>query len=209
MGRRLNVNDLDRMHRIPRMDAATWVAPGAIVLGDVVLGARSSVWFGTVIRGDTELISVGADTNLQEQVILHADPGFPCMIGERVTVGHGAIIHGATIEQDSLIGMRATVLNGAVVGAGSVVAAGALVPEGRVYPPRSLIVGMPARRVREISEADQARIARGWQHYVQLAGAYAAKFGRLGERFTCGANATQSPPEVASGVLNSEEAEND
>lgn len=194
--------DTDRIYQAPRTAAANWIAPGAVVLGDVELGDRVSVWFGSVLRGDTESISVGADTNLQEQVVLHADPGFPCKIGDRVTVGHGAIIHGATVEEDSLIGMRATILNGAVIGAGSVVAAGALVPEGREYPPRSLIVGMPARRVREISEADQQRIARGWEHYVQLSAEYAAKFGRLGERFNERGEAAQSRQAGVSGVQN-------
>lgn len=170
--------DLARLNLIPRTAEAAWIAPGAIVLGDVMLGPRSSVWFGAVLRGDTEAIVVGADTNLQDQVILHADPGFPCRIGERVTVGHGAVVHGATVGEDSLVGMRATILNGAVIGAGSVVAAGALVAEGKVFPERSLIVGVPARRLREIGPTDQERIARGWQHYVALAVAYAQRYGR-------------------------------
>jgi len=174
---------LERLKQVPRTEGAHWLAPGSVVVGDVTLGPRSSVWFGAVMRGDTESIVVGADTNLQDQVVLHADPGFPCRIGERVTVGHGAIVHGATVEDDSLVGMRATILNGAVIGRGSVVAAGALVTEGKVFPERSLIVGVPARRLREIEPEDAERIARGWQHYVALAAAYAEQFGRCGEAF--------------------------
>jgi len=170
------VIDFERLRRTPQVAEAAWIAPGAIVAGDVSLGVRSSVWFGAVLRGDSEAITIGADTNLQDQVVLHADPGFPCRIGARVTVGHGAVIHGASVEEDSLVGIRATILNGAVVGAGSVVGAGALIPEGKVFPPRSLIVGIPARRVREVEVADGERIARGWQHYVALAAAYAQLF---------------------------------
>ncbi|MFN9750014.1 MAG: gamma carbonic anhydrase family protein [Planctomycetota bacterium] len=172
----------DRLNLTPQTAEAIWIAPGAVVVGDVTLGPRASVWFGAVLRGDTESLVVGADTNLQDQVVLHADPGFPCRLGDRVTVGHGAIVHGATVESDSLIGMRATLLNGAVIGAGSVVAAGALVTEGKVFPERSLIVGVPARRLRGIEPQDAERIARGWKHYVALALAFAARYGRLGER---------------------------
>ena len=138
-----------------------------------------SVWFGAVIRGDSEAITVGSQTNLQDQVVLHADPGFPCRIGDRVTVGHGAIIHGATVEDDVLIGMRATILNGAVIGAGSIVAAGALVSEGKVFPPRSLIVGVPAKSLRQVTEEEAQRHARGWRHYVELSAQYATTFPEL------------------------------
>lgn len=177
----------ERWKLAPKMDGVHWIAPGAVIVGEVILGPRSSVWFGAVIRGDTESIVVGRDTNLQDQVVLHADPGFPCRIGDRVTVGHGAIVHGATVESDSLVGMRATILNGAVIGAGSVVAAGALVTEGKIFPERSLIVGIPARRLRAIEPEDSARIARGWRHYVELSAAYAEQFGRRGESLNEGA----------------------
>lgn len=172
------MNPADRLKIQPRTGSANWIAGNAVVVGDVSLGERSSVWFGAVIRGDSEAIEVGADTNLQDQVVLHADPGFPCRIGDRVTVGHGAIVHGATVESDVLIGMRATILNGAVIGSGSLVAAGALVTEGKVFPPGSLIVGVPARSLRAVTEEEAARQTRGWKHYVELSAAYARQFAR-------------------------------
>lgn len=165
-----------RLNQAPQTELAGWIAPGAIVIGDVSLGRGSSVWFGAVIRGDTETISVGDDTNLQDQVVLHADPGFACRLGHRVTVGHGAIVHGATVEDDALIGMRATILNGAVIGRESIVAAGALVAEGKQFPPRSLIVGVPARRIREVTAEELQRQQRGWRHYVELAAVYARQY---------------------------------
>lgn len=186
----------ERLSQTPRTNEVHWLAPGAVIVGDVTIGPGSSVWFGAVLRGDTESIRVGSETNLQDQVVLHADPGFPCHIGDRVTIGHGAIVHGATVESDSLVGMRATILNGAVIGTGSVVAAGALVTEGKVFPPRSLIVGVPARRLREIEPEDSARIARGWRHYVELAAAYAERFGRKGEAFNAAAESAPSRPEA-------------
>lgn len=168
----MNSNRLDCR---PRIDPAAWVAKTAIVLGDVSVGPRSSIWFGAIIRGDTERISVGAETNVQDLALLHADPDLPCQLGNRVTVGHSAIVHGATVEDNVLIGMRSTILNGAVIGAGSVVGAGALVREGQVVPPRSLVVGIPARRIREIDAADLARLEHAWKHYVQLSADYKSR----------------------------------
>ncbi|MFM7117428.1 MAG: gamma carbonic anhydrase family protein [Planctomycetota bacterium] len=170
------MNPDERLKIQPQTQTANWIAPGAVVVGDVKLGDRSSVWFNAVMRGDSEAISVGDDTNLQDQVVLHADPGFPCRIGNRVTVGHGAIVHGATVEDDVMVGMRATILNGAVIGAGSIVAAGALVAEGKVFPPRSLIVGVPARSLRQVSTEEAERQARGWKHYVELSATYASQY---------------------------------
>ena len=170
------MNPAERLKNLPKTQTANWIAPNAVVVGDVVLGDRSSVWFGAVMRGDSERITVGADSNLQDQVVLHADPGFPCCIGERVTVGHGAIVHGATVENDVMVGMRATILNGAVIGEGSIVAAGALVTEGKVFPPRSLIVGVPARSLRQVTAEEAERQARGWKHYVELAATYAKDY---------------------------------
>src|ERR1041384_5319740 len=103
------------------IDASAYIAPGAVVLGDVTIGSQSSVWFGAVIRGDSAPIRIGRDTNVQDGAIVHADPGFPCTIGNRVTLGHGAIVHGATVEDECLIGMRAVVMNGAKIGRGSIV----------------------------------------------------------------------------------------
>ncbi len=124
--------------REPKIDEAAFVAPTSSVIGDVTLEAGASVWYGAVVRGDVERISVGAQSNIQDNCTLHADPGFPVSIGERVSVGHNAVVHGATVGDDCLIGMGATVLNGAVIGAGSLVAAQALVPQGcRCRPGRS------------------------------------------------------------------------
>ena len=110
------------------------VAATAVVLGDVTIGAESSVWFGAIIRGDSEAIRIGRQTNVQDGCILHADPGFPCTLGDRVTLGHGAIVHGATVEDDCLIGMRAVIMNGAKIGRGSIVAVGSIVTEGPKFP---------------------------------------------------------------------------
>jgi carbonic anhydrase/acetyltransferase-like protein (isoleucine patch superfamily) len=150
----------------PAIDPTAYLAPGAVVLGDVVLGPESSVWYGAVLRGDVERITVGAQSNIQDLSILHADPGVPCTIGARVTVGHRAILHGCTVEDDCLIGMGSIVLNRAVIGAGSVIGAGALVREGQVIPPGSVAVGMPARVVKAVDEASRRRIERGASHYV-------------------------------------------
>jgi carbonic anhydrase/acetyltransferase-like protein (isoleucine patch superfamily) len=152
---------------------SVWIAPNATVLGNVSLANQSSVWFGAVIRGDTERIAIGRRSNVQDLSCLHADPGLPCLIGDDVTIGHGAIVHGAIISDRVLIGIRAVVLNGAVVGEESIVAAGAVVLEGQQIPPRSLVVGIPARVVRTVTEEDVARIIHGAQHYVTAAAEYA------------------------------------
>lgn len=139
----------------PKVDAEVFVAPTASVVGDVTLHAGASVWYGAVLRGDVERISVGADSNVQDNCTLHADPGFPVTVGERVSIGHNAVVHGATVEDDCLIGMGATVLNGAVIGAGSLVAAQALVPQGMRVPPGSLVAGVPAKVKRELTEEER------------------------------------------------------
>jgi carbonic anhydrase/acetyltransferase-like protein (isoleucine patch superfamily) len=146
-----------------------FVALGAVVVGDVRLGTGASVWYNAVARGDTERVEVGRGTNIQDLSMLHADPGYPCVIGERVTVGHRAILHGCVVEDDCLIGMGAIVLTGAVVGRGSIVGAGALVTEGTRVEPGSLVVGAPARRIRDVDEEARARINASWRHYVELA----------------------------------------
>ncbi|MDB5557952.1 MAG: acetyltransferase protein, partial [Enterovirga sp.] len=134
-----------------------WIAPDAHVIGRVRLGRGASIWFGSVLRGDNELIELGENVNIQEGSLLHTDPGFPMTIGRDCTVGHHAILHGCMVGEGSLIGMGATVLNGAVIGAGSLVGANALVTEGKSFPERSLIVGAPARAVRELDDAAVAR----------------------------------------------------
>ena len=149
-----------------------FVAPGAVVVGQVTIGPQASLWFGVVVRGDVEAVSIGPQTNIQDGCILHADPGQPCRLGARVSLGHGAIVHAAIVEDDVLIGMRATVLNGARIGTGSLVAAGAVVPPGMVVPPQSLVMGLPAKVVRQVSEQDREMILRTAQHYVEYSRAY-------------------------------------
>jgi carbonic anhydrase/acetyltransferase-like protein (isoleucine patch superfamily) len=146
--------------------ATAFIAPGAVVLGDVTLAARASVWYGAVLRGDMAPIVVGEATNLQDGTLVHVDEGKPARIGARVGVGHRAILHGCTIEDDCLIGMGSILLNDVHVGTGSVVAAGAVVPEGTRVPPGSLIVGVPARVARQVDEALRERIRLTWEHYV-------------------------------------------
>ncbi|WP_378739094.1 gamma carbonic anhydrase family protein [Nocardia brasiliensis] len=140
---------------VPEIDEGAWVAPNATVIGRVRLAADVSVWYGAVIRGDLEEISVGERTNIQDGCVLHADPGFPLTVGSGVSVGHNAILHGCTVGDDVLVGMGATVLNGAVIGAGSLIAANALIPEGAQIPPGSLVAGVPGKVRRELSEAEQ------------------------------------------------------
>ncbi|EHM02496.1 bacterial transferase hexapeptide repeat protein [Acetobacteraceae bacterium AT-5844] len=143
-----------------------WVAPDAHLIGKVTVGEDVSLWFGAVVRGDNEQISIGARTNLQEGVMVHADPGFPVSIGADCTIGHHAIVHGCTIGDGSLIGMGATVLNGAKIGKGCLVGANALVTEGKEFPDNSLIVGSPARVVRTLNETSLEGLKRSAGHYV-------------------------------------------
>lgn len=168
----LNDNLLPHGDAFPEVADSAWVAPGACVIGDVHLGEESSVWYGAVLRGDTEPIHIGTRTNVQDGCVLHADPGFPAVVGEGCVVGHKAILHGCEIEDNCLIGMNATILNGAKIGEGSIVAAGAVVPEGREFPPNSLVVGIPAKRVGDVSEEQADDIARGASEYVQRATAH-------------------------------------
>ncbi|HEX5848892.1 MAG TPA: gamma carbonic anhydrase family protein, partial [Rubrobacter sp.] len=137
-------NLLPHGNAFPQVAESAWVAPGAFVIGDVHLGDESSVWYGAVLRGDTEPIRIGDRTNIQDGCILHADPGYPAIVGRGCVVGHNAVVHGCQVGDSCLIGMGATILNGSKIGDGSIVAAGAVVPEGREFPPRSLIVGVPA-----------------------------------------------------------------
>jgi carbonic anhydrase/acetyltransferase-like protein (isoleucine patch superfamily) len=148
-------------------DGDFWVAPDAHVIGSVRLGVGVGIWFGAVLRGDNELIDIGARTNIQEGALLHTDMGFPMALGVDCTIGHHAILHGCTIGDCSLIGMGATVLNGARIGAFSIVGANALVTEGKEFPDHSLIVGSPARAVRTLDEAATARLRLSALHYVE------------------------------------------
>lgn len=154
--------------RVPRIAPSAWVHPSAVVIGDVTLGDDVSVWPGAVLRGDRDAIVVGAGSNVQDGAVLHADPGKPCRIGARVTIGHRAVVHGCTVEDGALIGIGALVLNDAVVGAGALVAAGAVVGEARTIPPGVLAVGVPARVVRPLADEQAARVARGHETYIAL-----------------------------------------
>jgi carbonic anhydrase/acetyltransferase-like protein (isoleucine patch superfamily) len=145
---------------------SAFIAPGAVVVGDVTLGARASVWYGAVLRGDNAPIVVGEATNLQDGTIVHVDYGKPARIGARVGVGHGAILHACTVEDDCLIGMGSILLNDVHIGTGSVVAAGAVVPEGTRVPPGSLVVGVPARVTRAVDDTLRQRIRDTWEHYI-------------------------------------------
>ena len=156
----------------PRIDAAAWVAPTATVIGDAELHPESSVFYGAVVRADRDRIVLGAGSNLQDNVVVHGDPGNPAIIGAGVSVGHGAVVHGCTIGDNCLIGMNATVLNGAVIGAESLVAAGALVLEGSVIPPRSLVAGVPAKVRRELSDDEVAGIRSNADTYRMLSTAH-------------------------------------
>jgi carbonic anhydrase/acetyltransferase-like protein (isoleucine patch superfamily) len=152
----------------PRIDPSAFVAPTATVVGDVELGPGTGVFYGAVVRGDRSSVRLGARSNLQDNVVVHSDPEHPCTIGAGVSVGHGAVVHGCTVEDDVLVGMNATVLNGAVIGTGSLVAAGAVVLEGTVVPPCSLVAGVPARVRRELTEQEQEKVRANARTYVQL-----------------------------------------
>ena len=137
--------------KVPRDEGAVFVAPNATVLGDVVLGSGSSVWYGAVLRGDDGTLTLGENTNVQDNAVLHCDPGGAVTLGENVTVGHCALVHGCTVGDGSLIGMHATLLNHCVVGKNCIIGAGALVPEGKIIPDDSLVVGVPGKIIKQVS----------------------------------------------------------
>lgn len=155
-----------------RIDDSAYVAPGATVIGCVTLARRSSVWFNAVIRGDNERIEVGEGSNIQEGAVLHTDVGFPMRIGRRVSVGHQATLHGCQIGDGTLIGIQAVVMNGAEIGKNCIVGAGAVVTEGKVFPDNVLIVGCPAKVVRELKAEDIASLANNASDYVERAKRY-------------------------------------
>ena len=158
----------------PRLGDGAWAAPSADLIGDVRLGARASVWFGAVLRGDNTPLILGEETNFQDGAIGHSDADFPLTIGARVTVGHQAILHGCTIADDCLIGMGARILNGAVIEAECIVGAGALVTEGKRFESGSLIVGAPARAVRQLTDEERQLLRASAAHYAEKAQRYAA-----------------------------------
>lgn len=154
----------------PQVHEQAWVAPGAVLAGEVNVGPETGIWYTCVIRADLAPITLGARTNVQDGSVLHADPGFPATIGDGVTIGHRAVVHGCTVEDDVLIGMGAVLMNGVHVGAGSLIAAGAVLTQGTVVPPGSLVAGVPGKVRRELGEAERNSIPLSAAAYVHLLG---------------------------------------
>lgn len=157
---------------LPTVDRTAFLAEGHVLVGQVTVHAEASIWFNAVMRGDTDQLVLGARSNLQDNAVVHADPGSPAIIGSGVSIGHSAVVHGATIEDDCLIGMNATVLNGAVIGRESLVAAGTVVLEGTIVPPRSLVAGVPGKVRRELTDDEVAAIRINADVYVERAFRY-------------------------------------
>ncbi len=156
----------------PRVSEQAWIAPTAALVGAVEVADGASVWFGAVARGDGDAIRLGARSNLQDNAVIHADPGFPATIGDDVSIGHAAVVHGCTIGDRVLVGMGATVMNGAVVGADTLIGAGTLVSQGAQIPPRSLVVGVPGKVRRQLTDDEVAAIAANAGRYVERASRY-------------------------------------
>ena len=163
----------------PQLGDNAWAAPSADLIGNVRLGARASDWFGAVLRGDNTPLTLGDETNFQDGAVGHSDAGFPLTIGARVTVGHQAILHGCTVEDDCLIGMGARILNAAVITTGCIVGAGALITEDKCFEPGSLIVGAPARVARQVSDEEKQLLRASAAHYAEKARRYAAELRKL------------------------------
>ncbi|MBI5835714.1 MAG: gamma carbonic anhydrase family protein [Candidatus Eisenbacteria bacterium] len=158
----------------PRVHPTAFVAPGAVVIGDVEIGELASIWYGAVLRGDSDRIRIGARTNIQDGTVVHVDEGVPTVVEEEVTVGHGVVLHGCTVRRRCLIGIGSRVLNHAEIGEGSLVAAGTLVPEKMIVPPGSLVVGVPGR-VRELPDRLRQYMDGNWKHYVSFGQQYRAR----------------------------------
>ncbi len=159
--------------KVPHFDNSNYIAPTAAVVGDVTLGEGASIWFGASLRGDVHWIEVGASSNVQDCAVVHVSRGtHPCKIGEGVTIGHSAIVHGCTVEHDCLIGMGAVVLDGALIGEGSTVGANALVTMNTIVPPRSLVLGSPAKVIRGLTEEEVERNRANATHYVRMSKLY-------------------------------------
>lgn len=157
----------------PRIGRNVFIAPTAVIIGDVKIGDNTSIWYGTVVRGDRDSITIGADTNIQDNCTLHTDPGKPLVIGNTVSVGHNAVVHGCTIEDNSLVGIGAVVLNGALIKRGSIVGSGAVVKEGQIVGPSQLVAGVPAKVKKTLDAGAIAGIAETSQTYRLLAGEHA------------------------------------
>jgi carbonic anhydrase/acetyltransferase-like protein (isoleucine patch superfamily) len=153
----------------PRLDPTVYLAPGALVIGDVTIGAHSSVWFYSVLRGDVNLIQVGRMVNIQDMSMLHVSHRSPLIMGDNVSIGHGVMVHACVVEEGCLLGIRSVILDGAVVGAESIIAAGALVPPGMRVPPRSLVMGIPGKVVREVTQEDMESARRTVESYIRSA----------------------------------------
>jgi carbonic anhydrase/acetyltransferase-like protein (isoleucine patch superfamily) len=167
------VNILPYKNIYPKLEEDVFIAQGAWVIGDVVIGKKSSIWFNTVVRGDEHYIRIGSETNVQDSAMLHGTPDeFPLEIGNRVTIGHGAIVHGCIVEDECMIGMGAIVMDGTKIGKGSLIAAGSLVTQGMVIPPGSLVMGSPAKVIRTLDEAEQKRMLRSVTNYLHLISDY-------------------------------------
>lgn len=162
----------NKQPRLP--DGFYWIADSAAVIGNIVLGENANIWFGSVLRGDNEPISIGSGSNVQEHCVLHTDMGFPLVVGHNCTIGHRATLHGCTIGNNTLIGMSATILNGAVIGNNCLIGAGALVTEGKHIPDNSLVVGAPAKAVRELNALQIQKLTESAEHYVQNAKRFVA-----------------------------------
>jgi carbonic anhydrase/acetyltransferase-like protein (isoleucine patch superfamily) len=157
----------------PKLGERVFVAENAVLVGDVEIGNDCSIWYGTVLRGDVHFIRIGSRTNIQDNCTVHVTNGtFPTVIAEEVTIGHGVIVHGCTIKRGALIGMGSRVLDGAVIGEQALVGAGALVPEGMHVPPRTLVVGVPARIKRELTDEEVERLEQSWKNYVEYKETY-------------------------------------
>ena len=154
------------------LGADVFLAPNATILGDVTLGDRVGIWFGAVVRADRDRIAIGADSNVQDNCVVHCTPGYPVMIGREVSVGHGAVLHGCTVGDRVIVGMGAVVLNGAAIGADSLIGAGAVVTEGAQIPPNSVVLGVPGKVVKQTTDEQRAKIRRNAATYVELAGRY-------------------------------------
>lgn len=161
----MTVYALGNLSPVMPEDGDFWIAPDANVIGNVRLGSGCSIWFGSTLRGDNELIDIGAGSNLQENTVIHTDPGFPCNVGENCTIGHKAMLHGCQIGNGTLIGMGATILNGARIGKECLIGAGALVTEGKEIPAGSLVMGMPGKIMRALDEMGRADNLRAAAHY--------------------------------------------